>query len=68
MRCCCGRTINPKHAYIGANSSAFGPVCAVRLGLVKPARKRKPGKFAIFRQSHAVKIDDGQVDFFGVMT
>jgi hypothetical protein len=46
---------------------AYGSVCAVKLGLVTPKRKRKPGRFSVFGRSTAVKVDDGQIDFFGAM-
>lgn len=76
MRCtCCGRAINPANAYtvrtkatgISYSSiSNYGPVCAVKMGLTKPAPKlkRKPSRFAIF--TTVVKQDDFQDDFFGV--
>ena len=66
VRCtCCGRSINPANAY-KAQGGTFGPICAVRLGLTKPAPKlkRKPSRFAIF--TTVVKQDDFQPDFFGV--
>ena len=66
MRCtCCGRAINPANAY-KARGGTFGPICAVRLGLTKPAPKlkRKSSRFAVF--TAVVKQDDFQDDFFGV--
>ena len=81
MRCaCCLRVLNPANAYTTRREresadglrwtevANYGPVCAVRLGLTKPAPKlkRKPSRFAIFRTSQAVKVDDNQFDFFGV--
>ena len=66
MRCtCCGRAINPANAY-KARGGTFGPICAVRLGLTKPAPKlkRKPSRFAVF--TAVVKQDTDQPDFFGV--
>ena len=79
MRCaCCGRAINPANAYTvhtkatGVNYSSidhYGPVCAQRLGLVSkaPTRTRKPSRFAIFSKTAPVRVDDGQIDIFGVM-
>jgi hypothetical protein len=49
-----------------ARQMIYGPVCAVKHGVTKPAPKlkRKPSRFAIF--STAVKQDTDQPDFFGV--
>lgn len=78
MRCtCCGRAINPARAYTvhtkatGVNYSSidhYGPVCAVRLGLMKqsPPMKRKPSRFAIFSKTNPVRVEDGQEQLFGV--
>ena len=81
MRCdCCGRAINPLNAVRwtmhhewpdGAKSARqmiYGPVCALRRGLTKPApkRSRKPSRFAVF--TTVVKQDDFQDDFFGATT
>lgn len=64
---CCGRSINPKHAITGNNNSYFGPVCAQRLGLVRPTPKlkRAPSRFAIFNKTNPVRVEDGQIDIFG---
>jgi len=81
MRCaCCGRSINPLNAVnhvtrfewgdgsSGSKSSNYGPVCAVRLGYTNPKPKRKPSRFAIFRTSKVVKVDDDRQDqLFGVL-
>ena len=67
MRCAnCRREIDPVNAHTSHDSRTYGPVCAKRLGLVAPAPKRKPGLFAIFGQRTPVRVDDGQVDLFGV--
>ena len=70
MRCtCCGRAINPIHAYTSGNGS-YGPVCAVRLGLMKqsPPTTRKPSRFAIFSKTNPVRVEDGQIDIFGALS
>ena len=67
MRCArCHRRIDPANATT-AMGRTFGPVCAQRMGLVAAAPKRKPSKFAIFGKTAPVRIDDGQVDLFGVV-
>jgi len=66
MRCaCCNRQINPLHAH-ASGGRFFGPVCAIRLQLVRPAPKlkRKPSRFAVFRAVQAVKVDEGQDELF----
>lgn len=65
MRCaCCLRPINPANAFT-AQGRNYGSTCAVRLGITKPAPKlkRKPSRFAIFKQQ-PVRIDDGQDQLF----
>lgn len=67
MRCArCHRKINPANAYIAHDRRTYGPVCAQRLGFVAAAPKRKPGKSAIFGPRTPVRVDDGQVELFGV--
>lgn len=69
MRCAnCHRKINPANAFTAHDRRTYGPVCAQRLGFVTaaPKRQRKPSNFAIFGPRTPVRIDDGQVDLFGV--
>ena len=80
MRCdCCGRAINPLNAVRwtmnhewpdGAKSERkmiYGPVCAVKHGVIKKAPiTRKPSRFAIFSKTNPVRVEDGQIDIFGV--
>ena len=83
MRCaCCGRAINPANAYTvrreksGSSGmrwtevATYGPVCAVRLGLMKqsPPMTRKPSRFAIFSKTNPVRVEDGQIDIFGALS
>ena len=69
MRCaCCLRLLNPANAFT-AQGRNYGPTCAIRLGITKPAPKlkRKPSRFAIFKQSQAVKVDEFQDQLFEVI-
>lgn len=66
MRCArCMQTINPARAYTDQGRN-FGPVCAMRLGLTKPAKPRQAKRFAM-AASVAVRVDDGQMDIFEAM-
>ena len=77
MRCdCCNRVINPLNAvrwtmhhelHDGAKTARqmiYGPICAVKHGVTKPAQKlkRKPSRFAVFNT--VAKQNDFQEDFF----